>query len=126
MERCPFPRKDKMQSPKERYENDAAYKNLCNTIEGLLVKSQFTPSEVRECAVMACMHFEMRHGFRHYLQSVPYKVNEAFKELEEYRKHGDYTRIEMGLSVEEMDELRRLQEKYGDLQGHQVFVERQV
>jgi hypothetical protein len=78
------------QSPKDRYENDAAYKNLVDTIESLLVRSQFTPSEVREAAVMACMHFEMRHGFNHYLQSVPLKVNEAFKTLSDYRQNGDY------------------------------------
>ena len=34
---------------------------------------------------MACMHFEMRYGMRNYFQSVPYKVNEAFKQLEDFR-----------------------------------------
>ena len=79
-----------MQSPKERYENDPQYKQLCDLIENFLTQARFTPSEVRECAVMACMHFEMRHGFRNYLQSVPSQVNDAFKTLEEYRKNGDY------------------------------------
>jgi hypothetical protein len=79
------------QSPKERYEHDAAYKHLTDSIERLIVEAQFTPSEVRECAVLACIHYEMRYGFNHYLQSVPYKVNAAFAELESYRKTGDYS-----------------------------------
>lgn len=79
------------QSPKDRYENDAQYKKLCDTIESLIHSAHFTPSEVRECAVMASIHYEMRHGFNNYLQSIPSQVNDAFKTLSEYRKHGDYS-----------------------------------
>ncbi len=78
-----------MSNPKERYENDPQYKRLCDMIESFLHQAQFTPSEVRECAVMACIHYEMKYGFRHYLQSVPMQVNDAFKTLETYRKSED-------------------------------------
>jgi len=78
------------QSPKDRYENDAQYKTLCDLIESFLHQARFTPSEVRECAVMACIHYEMKHGLNHYLQSVPLQVNNAFKTLSDYRKDGDY------------------------------------
>lgn len=78
------------QSPKQRYENDASYKQLCDLIENFLIQARFTPSEVRECAVMACIHFEMRYGLTYYLQSVPSQVNDAFTTLSDYRKDGDY------------------------------------
>lgn len=78
------------QSPKDRYENDSQYKQLCDLIESFLHQARFTPSEVRECAVMACIHYEMKHGLRNYLQSVPMQVNDAFKTLSDYRKEGDY------------------------------------
>ncbi len=72
-----------MVSPKDRYENDVQYRQLCDLIEGFLHQAQFTPSEVRECAVMACIHYEMRHAFKHY--TVPISINRALHELDEWR-----------------------------------------
>lgn len=78
------------QSPKDRYENDSQYRQLCDLIESFLHQARFTPSEVRECAVMACImaciHYEMKHGLQNYLQSVPHQVNDAFKTLSDFRK----------------------------------------
>ncbi len=72
-----------MQSPKERYETDTNYRQLVDMIENFIQQAQFTPSEVREAAVMACIHYEMRYGFKHYC--VPLKVNEAFNVLTDWR-----------------------------------------
>lgn len=73
------------QTPKDRYDNDPTYRQMTDLMESMLVAYQFTPSEMREMAIMASMHFEMRYGMRNYFQSVPHKVNEAFKQLEDFR-----------------------------------------
>ncbi len=72
-----------MQTPKERYETDAAYKQAVDLMTSLIHKAQFTPSEIREMAVMASIHYEMQYGFKHYI--VPANVNKAFETLEEWR-----------------------------------------
>jgi hypothetical protein len=58
---------------------------MTDFMESMLVAYEFTPSEMREMAIMASMHFEMRYGMRNYFQSVPLKINEAFKQLEDFR-----------------------------------------
>jgi len=75
---------DQLKTPQGKYDNDTQYRQMVDMIEHLLHEAQYTPSEVREAAVLACIHFEMRscHRFR----SVPYKVNDALKILSEFRK----------------------------------------
>lgn len=72
-----------MKSPKERYENDAAYHAAVDMMESLIHTGQFTPSEMREMAVLASIHHEMRYGLRHY--TVPSDVNRAFDTLLKWR-----------------------------------------
>jgi len=48
-------------SCEERYRTDAHFKMLADMIEAYIHKTEFTPSEVREAAMMACIHFEMRY-----------------------------------------------------------------
>ena len=73
-----------MKTPQEKYENDAPYTHLVDTIEKLIHNAQFTPSEVREAAILACIHFEMRSSYR--FDSVPSKVNDALECLAVFRK----------------------------------------
>ncbi len=77
----------KQRSPKDRYENDPAYKQLTDAIEAMIHESRFSPSEVRECAVLACVHHEMRYGFKHY--TVPLPVKNHLEELASWRSGGN-------------------------------------
>ena len=47
-------------SVRERYESDAHYRQLTDSIESMLHQAHFTPSEVREAAMQACINYEMR------------------------------------------------------------------
>jgi hypothetical protein len=51
-------------SPWDRYERDPAFRQLVDVIEMTLHQARFTPTEVREAAVMACVRFEQRNFAR--------------------------------------------------------------
>ena len=51
----------RLKSPRERYLNDPEYYRLVNMLEGLIEQAAFTPSELREACVLACINYEMRH-----------------------------------------------------------------
>ncbi len=73
-----------MKTPQEKYQGDAQYHQLVDMIRNLIGNAQFTPSEVREAATLACIHHEMHTLSR--FQSVPFKVNDALKVLDDFRK----------------------------------------
>lgn len=41
--------------------NDPEYNNLVNMLESLIERAHFTPSELREACVLACINYEMRN-----------------------------------------------------------------
>lgn len=49
-----------MKTPREKYMNDPTYSRLVDTICAFIHKAQFTPSEVREAAILACIIYEER------------------------------------------------------------------
>lgn len=51
-------REGAMRTPKEKYLNDADYHALVTMLEGFIHRAQFTPSELREAAVYACIRYE--------------------------------------------------------------------
>lgn len=48
-----------MKTPREKYMNDPQYRALVDVLHGYIAQAQFTPSEVREAAMMACIKYEM-------------------------------------------------------------------
>ena len=51
----------KLQTPKDKYLNDPEYNHLVNMLESLIEQARFTPSEMREACMVACINYEMRH-----------------------------------------------------------------
>ena len=54
-----------MKSPREKYMNDPEYHHLVCMLEGLIEQARFTPSELREASILACINYEMRHIREH-------------------------------------------------------------
>jgi hypothetical protein len=50
--------------PEERYRTDPMFRNVTDTLEALVIHAQLTPSEIREAAMLACIHHEMRVAAR--------------------------------------------------------------
>lgn len=50
-----------LDSPREKYMNDPEYNRLVCVLESMIERAQFTPSELREACVLACINYEMRH-----------------------------------------------------------------
>lgn len=48
-------------TPEERYRRDATFHQLVDTLDHLIEWAQLTPVEVREAAVLACIHHETRN-----------------------------------------------------------------
>lgn len=48
-----------MKSPTDRYQSDAEFHMLVDGIYSLLRQARFTPTEVREAAILACCKYDM-------------------------------------------------------------------
>jgi hypothetical protein len=49
-------------SPRDKYENDPEYRNLVNLLEGVIHEARFTPSELREACIFACIRYEQHRA----------------------------------------------------------------
>ena len=47
-----------METPIEKYHGDKNYRSLVDTLEALINQAEFTPSEIREACVLACILHE--------------------------------------------------------------------
>ncbi len=72
-----------MRSPKDKYMNDPKYHHFVQLMEDLIERADFTPSELREMCILACIHYEMRH-VRERAIEMDRRVTNAFLVLEEY------------------------------------------
>ena len=53
-----------MKTPREKYATDPNYRRLVDMLEALIAKAEFTPSEMREACMLACIHNEQYRRIR--------------------------------------------------------------
>ena len=53
-----------MKTPEEKYNHDPQYRQIVDLFENMLHQANFTPSEIREMAMFACIRYEMRSPTR--------------------------------------------------------------
>lgn len=70
-----------MKTPREKYLNDPEYHDLVRMLEKFIEQAQFTPSELREAAVLASINYEMRHVRD---RTIDPRTAEAFRVLDEF------------------------------------------
>lgn len=70
-----------MKTPRDKYMNDPEYHALVNMLENFIERAQFTPSELREACVLACINYEMRHVRE---MTIDPRAAEAFRVLDEF------------------------------------------
>ena len=70
-----------MKTPREKYMNDPEYNHLVNFLEQMIDQARFTPSELREAIVLACINYEMRHVRE---RTIDPHIEEAFRILDEF------------------------------------------
>jgi restriction endonuclease Mrr len=70
-----------MKTPKEKYMNDPEYHHFVQMIEQMIEQARFTPSELREMCMLACINYEMRHVREH---TIDPRVDEAFRVLDDF------------------------------------------
>lgn len=70
-----------MKTPRDKYLNDPEYNRLVDMLESFVEHARFTPSELREAAVLACINYEMRHVRD---RAIDPRAEEAFRILDEF------------------------------------------
>lgn len=70
-----------MKTPREKYMNDPEYHALVTQMEHFIESAHFTPSELREAAILACINYEMRHVRE--IRIDP-RLDDALKTLDEF------------------------------------------
>ncbi len=53
-----------MKTPEQKYMHDVEYHILVDLLENFISRNQYTPSEMREAAMFACIKYEMNQPKR--------------------------------------------------------------
>jgi len=75
-----------MLTPEQNYFTDVEFRMLTDTLEQYIHRAQFTPSELREAAVLAAIHYELTHLRDQTLAKLPDKVQSAVDVLTDFRR----------------------------------------
>jgi hypothetical protein len=78
-----------MKTPRDKYMNDPDYNHLVLTLEGLIEQARFTPSELREAVILACINYEMRHVRENQINP---RVFEALEVLDQFTNRSSRNR----------------------------------
>jgi hypothetical protein len=49
-----------MKTPRDKYENDSQYKYFVDILISIIHRAEFTPSEIREMSILACIIYEQQ------------------------------------------------------------------
>jgi hypothetical protein len=60
------------QSIEYRYNHDPMIKSLVDSLEHSIRDLQFTPSEIRECAMLAAIHYEQKRTYSNIIDRIIY------------------------------------------------------
>lgn len=75
-------------TPQEKFESDNEYRHLVLTIEAMIHRANFTPSELREAVIYACIRYENYRVREIFVPKYPESVLTALETLQKF-KHGE-------------------------------------
>mgnify|MGYP001809719698 CR=1 FL=1 len=70
-------------SPEEKYHTDPSYRHLADTVEALIHRAEFTPSEIREACMLGCIHYEQKRIHTYFIDEA---AGIALDQLEKFAK----------------------------------------
>lgn len=62
--------------PESRYHRDPSFKALVDTLHAMICKATYTPTEVREAALLACIHHDSHTARQYYLDKHMYDMSQ--------------------------------------------------
>ena len=71
-----------MKTPNEKYENDPAYRQLVDMLTALVHQGEWSPSEIREACMLACIRHEIYRRIRMGISAEAEKAMEVLETLE--------------------------------------------
>jgi len=78
-----------MITKEEKYRNDVEFRSLVDILESYVHSAKYTPSEIREACILACIHHEMHHIQIHTFPAekvLPEGVVKSLKEIDSWIK----------------------------------------
>lgn len=73
-----------LRTPMDRYRNDPQFHNLVCMMLAHIMRCDFTPSEMREAAMIACIQYEQTRLFKQHI--IPKECEDALSILGEWAR----------------------------------------